>query len=247
MKGKTALKCLKIIGYVLLYLFLIVCCVTLIITLTAKKNKDGTPVIFGHEIRLVLTNSMEKCSETDVSSYEIQDLPVHSAIFIEVVPQDDAEAKEWYAALKVGDVLTFKYVYGQQETITHRLVKIEEKQSGGYLLTLQGDNKTSESGVLSQVIDTSEEESFNYVIGKVTGKSLVLGFFIHILQQPVGIICMIIVPCVIIVILEIIRIVDIVHKHKKKKLEEDSLQKESEIEELKRRLAEFENNKNQEN
>lgn len=247
MKGRTALKCLKIIGYVLLYLFLIVCCAMLVLTVTAKKNKDGTPVIFGHEIRLVLSNSMEKCSETDVSSYEIQDLPVHSAIFIEVVPQDAAEAKEWYASLKVGDVLTFKYVYGQQETITHRLVKIEEKQSGGYLLTLQGDNKNSDSGVMSQVIDTSEEESFNYVIGKVTGTSLVLGSIIHVLKQPVGIICIIIVPCAIIVILEIIRIADIMHKHKKKKLEEESFQKETEIEELKRRLAELEDNKNQEN
>lgn len=244
MKGKTALKVFKIIGNVLLYLFLIVCCAMLILTITAKKNKDGTPVVFGHEIRLVLTNSMEKCSETDVSGYQIKDLPVHTAIFVEVVPEDPEKAEEWYSSLKVGDVLTFKYVYVQQETITHRIISIVEKETGGYILTLQGDNKTSESTVMNQVIDTSEEGSFNYVIGKVTGQSLVLGKLIYILKQPAGIVCIVIVPCAVIVLWEIIRIADIVHKKKKKKLEEESLKKETEIEELKRRLADLENHHN---
>ncbi len=243
MKGKTALKCLKIAGNILLYLFLAICFAMLLLTVTAKKNKDGTPIIFGHEIRLILTNSMEKCDETDVSAYKIKDLPVHSAIFVEVVPTDAAKADEWYASLKVGDVLTFKYVYVQQETITHRLVAIEKKSSGGYLLTLEGDNKTSETTVLSQVIDTSEEESFNYVIGKVTGKSVVLGFLIYVLQKPVGIVCIVIVPCAIISILEVIRIIDAVNKRRKMKIEEERSGQESEIEALRRRVAELENDK----
>ncbi len=244
MKGKTALRCLKIMGNVLLYLFLIVCLVMLVCTVTAKKSKDGAPVIFGHEIRLVLSDSMEKCSETDVSNYKIRDLPVHSAIFVEVVPEDAEQAEEWYASLKVGDVLTFRYLYGRQTTITHRLVKIEEKQNGGYLLTLQGDNKAPGSNQTSQVIDTSEKGSFNYVIGKVTGKSNALGYLIYVLKRPLGIICIVIVPCALIVAWEIIRITDIANKKKKKKLEEENRKKELEIEELKRLLADLEKNQN---
>ncbi len=242
MKVKAALKFLKILGNVLLYSFLVICLAILILTVTAKKNKDGTPILFNHEIRLILSNSMEKCPETDVSGYEIQDLPVNSAIFIEVIPVNEAEAEEWYAELRVGDVLTFKYVYVRQETITHRIVGIEEKVGGGYLITLEGDNKTSEGSALKQVIDTSEEESFNYIIGKVTGKSIVLGYLIYVLDQPVGIVCMVIVPCTIIIIWEIIRIVDAVNRNKKKKIEEESSRKESEIEALKRRVAELESN-----
>lgn len=241
MKGKAVLKLLKIVGNVLLYFFLTVCLAVLILTVTARKNKDGTPILFNHEIRLILSNSMEKCPETDVSGYEIKDLPVHSVIFIEVVPENKSEAEKWYSALKVGDVITFKYVYDRQETITHRIVEIEDKVGGGYLITLEGDNKTSEGSALKQVIDTSEEESFNYVIGKVTGKSVVLGYFIYVLDQPAGVVCMVIVPCAIIIIWEIIRIVDALNKNKKKILEEESIKKESEIEALKRRVAELEN------
>lgn len=240
MKDKAIFKFLKISGNVLLYLFLAVCLVILVLTVTARKNKDGTPILFNHEIRLILSNSMERCPETDVSGYEIQDLPIHSAIFVDVVPENKSEAEKWYSALKVGDVITFKYVYVRQETITHRIVEIEEKGSG-YLLTLEGDNKTSEGNVLKQVIDTTEEESFNYVIGKVTGKSILLGYLIYVLDQPVGIACMIIVPCAIIIVWEIIRIVDAVNKNRKRKLEEESTRKENEIEALKRRVAELEN------
>lgn len=246
MNGKKAVvvKVLKIIGNVFLYLFLAVCFAMLLLTVTARKNKDGTPVIFGHEIRVILSNSMEKCDKTDVSNYEIKDLPVRSAIFIEVVPTDPEEAKEWYSSLKEGDVVTFKYVYVKQETITHRIVDIEKSPNGGYLLTLEGDNKAAEGTTLKQVIDTGEEESFNYVIGKVTGKSVVLGNLIYIMERPVGIICLVIVPSVIIIIWEVIRIIDAVNKNKKKKLEEESVRKESEIENLKRRLAELENREN---
>ncbi len=240
MKSKIARKTLNIVGNVLMYLFFAVCLAMLIVTVTARKNKDGTPIVFGHEVRLVLTNSMEKCDQTDVSGYKVKDLPVHSAVFVEVVPTDPNKAAEWYAALRVGDVLTFKYVYVEQETITHRLVKIEPKEGGGYLLTMEGDNKSADGDVLQQVIDTSQTESFNYVIGKVTGKSLVLGYLIYALDQPVGIVCIVIVPCVIIIILEIIRIVDAANKKKKKKLDEESSQKENELEMLRRRVAELE-------
>ena len=170
--------------------------------------------MFGHELRLVVSESMEKSEETDVSGYKIKDIPLHSLIFIETVPEDEAEAQEWYGNLKVGDVLTFRYVYTTQETITHRIVSIEPNDGGGYTISLQGDNKGTADGVLTQVIDTSATDSLNYVIGKVTGKSVALGYVITAVQSPWGIIFIVIVPCLIIIVFEIIRIMCIFSQKK---------------------------------
>ena len=121
---------------------------------------------------------MDKCELTDVSGYRIKSIPVKSCIFVQVAPEDEEQKKEWYARLKVGDVLTFRYVYTRQETITHRIVSIEEKDSGGYIITLEGDNKNADSEQLRQTIDTSLTDSPNYIIGKVTGQSYFLGIIV---------------------------------------------------------------------
>lgn len=246
-KPSKVKRILGIIVNVLFVVFFLLCVVGLFLSVTAKQNSDGAMELFGHEMRLVISPSMEKSEETDVSGYEIKDLPVHSLVFIERVPDDSDEAQEWYAALKVGDVLTFRYVYTTQETITHRIVEIEPNANGGYTIVLEGDNKNSETGALQQVIDTSQTDSPNYVIGKVTGKSVALGYLITAVQSPWGLIFIVIVPCAIIIVIEIIRIAGVLSQKKKEAVKAEQQKKDEEIEELKRRLAAVESAANEGN
>lgn len=242
MNKEKVKKILRIVGDVLLYIFIGICLIGVIITISSKKNEDGTASIFGMQMRLVLTESMAKSEYTDVSEFEIKDIPVNSMIFIEEVPEDDAEAKEWYSKLEVGDVLTFKYVYTRQETITHRIVEIKENEYGtGYIITLEGDNKSSATGAMQQVIDTSERHtSPDYIIGKVTGQSYILGLFLTILRSPLGLIFIVIVPSLVIITLEVIKIVKMATADKKEKERKEKEEQQNELDMLKRRLAELE-------
>ncbi len=245
-KDKKAIvkKVLKITGNVLVYLLMALALFVLVISITSKKDSDGTATVFGHQLRFVQSDSMEQCDLTDVSEFEIKSIRVKSCIFVEVVPESEEEKAEWYKNLKVGDVLTFKYVYSRQETITHRIVDIEEKQSGGYIITLEGDNKNAETDLLKQTIDTSLEDSPNYIIGKVTGQSYLLGVLVYAFRTTVGIVCLIIVPCLIIIAYEVIRLIRVFGKDKKEKQEAEKKKQDDEIEELKRQLAELQNKKN---
>ena len=142
MKNEKIKKALEIGSNILLYLFLAICIFSLGLTIFAKKDSDGTAEVFGYQFRIVITESMAKCDETDVSDYDIKSIPLRSMVFVETVPEDADEAKEWYDELKVGDVLTFKYVYATQVTITHRIISIEP-DGEGYIIKLTGDNKAS--------------------------------------------------------------------------------------------------------
>ncbi len=234
-------KILSVVVHIVVYLFFALCMLALVLSVSVKKDADGAVTFFGRQMRIVVSPSMEKCEDTDVSGFEIKDIPVKSLMFIQTVPSEDEKAEEWFGELKTGDVLTFKYVYTRQETITHRITEITQKETGGYLITLAGDNKSSETGALQQTIDTSLKDSPNYVIGKVTGQSRFLGFLISAIKSPVGIVCMIIIPCAIIAVLEVIRIVGVFSSDKKKKQKEEQERKDNELEELKRRLKELEN------
>lgn len=233
-------KIAKIAGNVLLYTFIAISLVGVLLTITAKKDADGTATVFGMQMRFVLSPSMEKSDATDVSNFKIKDIPAKSVIFIETVPDDPVKAEQWYGNLEVGDVLTFKYVYVTQETITHRITSIEPKEIGGYIIELEGDNKTENSDTLSQTIDTSNVDSPNYVIGKVVGQNYILGLFVNLLKNPVILICCVILPAVGIIIFEIIRLTNLFGAEKKKKDQEEREKQQSELDELRRKLAELE-------
>ena len=227
-------KILKIAINVLLYVFIAFCVVGIFFSISAKKSGDDATTIFGMQMRTVLSPSMEECDEFDASGYDIKDIPVNSVVFIKTVPTDKEKAYEFYKGLEVGDVLTFKYVYDRQVTITHRIIEKEEID-GGFIIKLQGDNRTDEQGGLVQTINTAID-SPNYVIGKVVGKSYALGLFLTALKSPIGIIFIVILPSIIVIILEVIKIVGLLNGDKKKKLKEDL----SELEMLRQKLKEIE-------
>ncbi len=234
----------KVIGGIafnaLLCIFLAICVCSVFLTLFSKKDSDGAAEIFGYQMRIVTSDSMAKCEHTDVSDFEIKDIPVRSMVFVKVMPRDDAEADEWYRGLQVGDVLTFRYVYGTQVTITHRITSITEKDTGGFIIELAGDNVNSDEDRLHQTIDTSVPNSTNYVIGKVTGRAYVFGVVMSFLMQPAGIILCIILPCAIIALFEVYKIIRMFLDDKNKRQQAENEQKELEIDELRRRIAELE-------
>lgn len=230
----------NIVFNILLYLFLAICIFSVVLTVSSKKDIDGAAELFGYQMRVVTSDSMAKCELTDVSDFEIKDIPIRSMIFVELMPEDEKGADEWYRSLKVGEVLTFRYVYTNQVTITHRITSITEKETGGFIIELAGDNKNSDSDQLYQTIDTSVPNNSNYVVGKVTGKTFLLGFIISLLKSPLGIIFIVIVPCFIIILLEVLKIVGAYSAERKKREQEETAKKDSELEELRRKLAEFE-------
>lgn len=240
MNKKDIKKTGAIILQILLYIFLALSFFAVILTVSGKRDADGTAELFGYQMRIISSDSMAKCEQTDVSDYKIKSLPLRSMVFVKLMPKDKEKAEEWYSGLKVGDVLTFKYVYTQQVTITHRISSITPKEGGGYLIELRGDNKASDSELMSQVIDTSESDSPNYVIGKVVGSSVAIGFLLSLLKSTAGIVFLIIIPCFIIILLEILKIVGAINAEKKKREREEKDKKERELCELRRRLAELE-------
>ena len=228
-------KIFKITSDILLYCFIFLGIITIIITLSSKKDIDGATNIFNYQLRLVITDSMDKCSETNVSKYKIKSIPKNSLVLIKKIKDDD------YKKIKEGDVLTFRYLYTEQVTITHRVKSIVEKEAGGYIIELVGDNKTGESELLVQTIDTSIEESPNYIIGEVVYTSIIIGFILNMLKSSLGIVFIIIIPSFIIILLEIIKIINITIIEKRKLAERKANEKEQEILELKKKLKEMEN------
>ena len=246
-------RILSILGDVVLFLFIAICLFVVVITIVSKKDVDGTANVFGHQLRFVKTASMEKCDLTydEIKQYKIKDIPINSLLFIETVPIDnDAKALEWYSNVRVGDVLTIKYVYDfKQETITHRVTAIEEhkNESGildGYHITLMGDNRTGDNETLTQEIYTYHENDLNHVVGKVVSQNYFLGLVAAALKSPLGLILIIMVPCAIIIITEVARVVNIINADKREKTEREKREKQQEIDDLKEKLRQLEEAKN---
>ncbi len=236
MEKETMKKTGGILFNVIVYVFLAICVLSVFLTVFSKRDLDNATTVGGYQLRIVTSDSMAACDLTDVSAFEIKDIPVNSMVFVEVMPETAAEVDEWYRALKVGDVLTFRYVYSTQITITHRITSIQEKETGGFIIELAGDNKSSEDGQLSQVIDTSIPYNTNYVIGKVTGTSYLLGLIMGFLMKPISIVLIIILPCLAIILLEVLKIrrMFVLEKHKQEMEKRTEL--ENELAELRRRL-----------
>ncbi len=99
-------KISNVVLNVLLYIFLAICIFSVFLTVFSKKDPDGAAEIFGYQMRVVTSESMAKSEHTDVSSYKIKDIPLRSMVFVEVIPDDPAEADKWYRSLRVRTDLT---------------------------------------------------------------------------------------------------------------------------------------------
>ena len=214
------------VAHALVFVFCAICLLLLLFTLFSKQDADGAVKLAGYEMRIVLSGSMEKNADVDVSDYRIKDIKTGSMVLVQLVPEDVTQADKFYSELKVGDVLTFRYDVSAkpfegktapQITVTHRIIDIQPNARGGYIITLRGDN-ASATVADTQVIDTSDQTSPNYVIGKVTAQSFLLGWLAYSLKRPLGLVMLIIVPSVIIVIGQVVQIISVCKGKNKKEL-----------------------------
>lgn len=63
-----------------------------------------------------------------------------------------------------------------------------------------------------------------------------LGLIVYALKTPVGIVCFIIIPCLIIIVFEVIRLVRVLGRDKKDRMKAECEKQASEIERLKRQI-----------
>ena len=215
-----AKKFLSVLSAVLIAFFLLLAIVCLAVALPYKlKGEDAE--IFGRQIRIVLTGSMEPTIRTD------------SLVCVDAAPESGEERDEFMQSLQVGDIITF---YDWSETsrsdvvVTHRIVRIEETETGLRFIC-HGD----------AVADPNETQTISEsdVIGIVEWSNYPLGKIISFLRTTAGIVLVLIVPAAVILVYEIFFILQTIKARKEEKKREEAAALEQEIERLRRELEEL--------
>lgn len=101
--------------------------------------------------------------------------------------------------LKVGDIITFLSTDPRYSglTITHRIVGIEKSKKGDFYFRTKGDNNNAEDSTLV---------SYKNICGKVIFKIPKIGYFQQILTNVYGWLFLIIIPCITLVIYDVIKL-----------------------------------------
>ncbi len=148
------------------------------------------------EARVVVSGSMDG----EPRDYDIRTIPTGSLVLIR--PIDD------HSSLKVGDVLTFDYIHPtsfESMVVTHRIISISEAD-GVYTYTLTGDSIADDPTNGSIQVVTSDSGDIH---GKVVGVAPLLGQLVVFLSSWTGKVCLILVPCLILIVSEVRNIVRI--------------------------------------
>ena len=154
---------------------IILCALGILLTVVLTP-KGEVPSIFGYTLFRVMTGSMEPAIQTD------------SLIIVK---------KTDVSEIMPGDIISF---FSQDPSLdgavnTHRVVSVEETESGRYFVT-KGDMNSVQDQYL-----TSE----NDVIGKVIFTSHALGVAVHLLSNPLIFITLIVIPLFVILFMNLIR------------------------------------------
>ena len=260
-------KVLNIILDVLFALFVVLAIFMVVGHVSAKKN-EGTIPVFNSQLRLVETGSMaenKNYSKEEYKSFKIKNLPIDTLISVDDITKKSYEKRDdFYATLKRGDVLTFKYpVNGLVTVVTHRVTDVEklpdrnfykddhitlDYSRPNYKITLKGDAVEGEGESVYQYIETAkdEEDPMCYVIGEVKWSSLSTGKFTRFISSKWGIVVLVIVPCATLLIYEVSKIVLILVKNKKEKEALETGAKDAELEELRKKVKELESKPSEE-
>lgn len=198
-KGKdvwnTIKKILHFITTVIMYsvfvIMLLVGLVLLLYIVDVKKNAASgvyKPPLFSAYV--IISPSM-------VPTIKVQD-----AVVIKRVEGKDIE---------VGDIITFTSTDSRYSgiTITHRVVDIEQTSSGKILFRTKGDNNNAPDATLV------ESSSVN---GKVILRIPKIGYIQYFLSQAYGWIIAIVIPCLGIIIYDIIKLIKLIRNNMIRKI-----------------------------
>lgn len=220
MAGK-AKRAVSVCVGIVIALFLVLAVAMLIFTLVYRAKGEAA-VIFGYQLRIVVSGSMEP------------EIPVGSIVAVRTPGEDD---EEFYGQLKEGDVLTFYWFNAsslKDVVVTHRIVGIEQTDEG-YEFTMQGDAVESDRQVVTS--------GSGNIIGKVEWHSLALGKIFTFLRSPGGIVCCLIVPAAAVICFETYRIVRLVREGRAEKRKTEAAERDEELERLRRELEELKKDK----
>lgn len=183
----------------------IVAAVLLVSGMYIYDRNGGTLDFSETDVKIVVSGSMDGQPR---GQYDIKTIPVGSMVFIHKVSEGDSQV--FYSSLEVGDVITFHYrhpVSYEDMVVTHRITSITE--SGGvYTYECRGDSIVDDPTNGSVQVVTS---SSGDVIGKVVGVAPWLGQLVVFLSTWEGKVCLIITPCLILILSEMRNIIRILH------------------------------------
>lgn len=190
--SKVVKKILNVIVDVIVILILIISIVVIILSLTSKSS--GVPNLFGYAPLSVVSDSMEpEFSKGDL-------------ILSKIVGKDET--------YEVGEIVSFGQDVdgdGTEEINTHRIVKIEKKESL-LQITTKGDNAPDADAEIKNQTD---------ILAKYTGKKIGgLGNFLSFLRTQLGFFLCILLPMIIFFVYEAIRVImNIIALNKEKAME----------------------------
>lgn len=132
--------------------------------------------------------------------------------------------------LKIGDIITFMSTDSRYSglTITHRIVGIEKSKKGDLYFRTKGDNNNAADDALV---------SYENIYGKVILKIPMVGYLQHFLTKSYGLIFLVVIPCVAVIIYDIIKILKSIKQsfskksiNKDKKINKEEKDKEEDTE-----------------
>ncbi len=190
-------KWLKLVGNILLWVFIILAVFMTIIAFASTKNDSGIAVIFGKMPITILTESMEPTLKKGdlIISHQLAD-------------QDKFLLNE-------NDIITYKVDLdgdGINELNTHRIVGVRTDRGFTYYTT-KGDNN---------IIEDTSEVRFDAVVGVYNGTRVAnVGAVLNYLQTPTGFLIAVVIPLVLFLLYEVYNFVKVVVSLKAEKKDEN--------------------------
>lgn len=193
----------KIFLYVLVLILLVVLVLFTLYFIDAHKNmKSGVKKhpLFGAYI--IISPSM------------VPTIKVEDAIVIQRKDEDE---------LKVGDIITFLSSDPRYSglTITHRIVAIEKSKKGELYYRTKGDNNNTEDSALV---------SYRNVYGKVIVTIPKIGYLQRILTNVYGWIFFIIIPCIALVVYDVVKLLKSMRKNSNQRKKSQDLPQQEYVE-----------------
>ncbi len=197
-------KGLKIVGNILLWLFVVVAVFMTIIAFSSTKNENGVAVIFGRMPITILSESMDPTLKKGdlIISHEL--------------------SPEQKGTLSEDDIITYKVDLngdGFMELNTHRITAV--RTNGGFVYyTTKGDNNA--------IADT-QEVRYDNVVGVYNGRRVpAVGAVLNFLQTPTGFLICVVIPLILFLLYEIynfIRVMISMKSDKQNKEYEEEIKK----------------------
>lgn len=169
----SAIRSLFVLLGNIFFVFLILLVACMVFFLIQNKISGGVPKVFGHQMYIVLSGSMNPTFDTG------------STVFVK--PREPEE-------IKPGDIITFTGLDDKRSLTTHRVVDIDRTDSQNIQFITKGD--------ANEVTDPSPV-SADRLVGTVSFSIPYLGYLLNYGQTKQGMLVLVIVPAVFLILTEL--------------------------------------------